>query len=95
MGMGGKAPEDAKPAMERVNTRHPHKASPLDFKSSSIDNDVNGAHVAHLPPKEFTLQETNENEVVDINCQWSWLRRQAGQDTRRAVANGLVLSRGG
>mmetsp|Transcript_4065 Transcript_4065/g.10320 ORF Transcript_4065/g.10320 Transcript_4065/m.10320 type:complete len:104 (+) Transcript_4065:896-1207(+) len=40
-------------AVKRVYCWHPDETPPLNFISSSINNDVNRSHVSHFPKKEF------------------------------------------
>ena len=45
--------QHAKPRVKCVYRGHPHKATPLDLPTSTVDDDVNATHVANLPLEEL------------------------------------------
>lgn len=58
--------------MKSVHSWHVHKAAPLDSEASPINDDVNGTHVAHLPPEELAevqvLRDSAEKKApVDLS----------------------------
>ena len=61
---------DAEAGMQSVDSGDPAKAAPLDLKPGSINNDIDAAHVSHLPQEKFeqieVLRSGSENQAVII-----------------------------
>ena len=51
--------------MQGVYRWYPYQAAPLNLETSTVDNDIDGAHVSHLPQEK--LEEINmiESKLIE------------------------------